>query len=152
VGGGGTSSVLPPRLLNRRLRHVTRQSARHGPLHLLRLQQSAYAVLYRALGPALARARLSAIGARRADLSGAMSATIDRLANDGWQAEATPEYGFVFIRRDGERRLLMITPGRSLRNQVAVVLAVQVGLNLHKYTRFSDYARMGRDARVYGCG
>jgi hypothetical protein len=45
-----------------------------------------------------------------ADLSGAMAATIDRLANEGWQAEATPEYGFVFIRRDGERRLLMLTP------------------------------------------
>lgn len=46
-----------------------------------------------------------------ADLAGAMAATIERLAGDGWQAEATPEYGFVFIRRDGERRLLMLTPG-----------------------------------------
>jgi hypothetical protein len=46
-----------------------------------------------------------------ADLSGAMAATLDRLAADGWQAEATPEYGFVFIRRDGERRLLALTPG-----------------------------------------
>jgi hypothetical protein len=25
--------------------------------------------------------------------------------------EATPEYGFVFIRREGERRLLMLTEG-----------------------------------------
>jgi hypothetical protein len=44
------------------------------------------------------------------DLSGAMTAAIDRLANEGWQAEATPQYGFVFIRRDTERRLLMLTP------------------------------------------
>jgi hypothetical protein len=46
-----------------------------------------------------------------ADLSGAMAAAIDRLASEGWEAEATPEYGFVFIRRDGERRLLALTPG-----------------------------------------
>jgi hypothetical protein len=39
-----------------------------------------------------------------------MAAVLDRLANDGWQAEATPEYGFVFIRREAERRLLMLTP------------------------------------------
>lgn len=45
-----------------------------------------------------------------ADLSGAMAATIERLAGEGWIAEATPEYGFVFIRRQGERRLLMLTP------------------------------------------
>ena len=44
-----------------------------------------------------------------ADLSGAMDAAIGRLAGDGWQAEATPEYGFVFIRREAERRLLMLT-------------------------------------------
>jgi hypothetical protein len=40
-----------------------------------------------------------------ADLSGAMVAAIARLAVDGWQAEGTPEYGFVFIRRESERRL-----------------------------------------------
>ena len=45
-----------------------------------------------------------------ADLSGAMAAAIDRLASEGWEAEATPEYGFVFIRRETERRLLMLTP------------------------------------------
>jgi hypothetical protein len=43
-----------------------------------------------------------------ADLSGAMAATIERLAADGWQAEGSAEYGFVFIRREGERRLLML--------------------------------------------
>ena len=45
-----------------------------------------------------------------ADLSGAMTATIDRLAGEGWQAEGGAEYGFVFIRRETERRLLMLTP------------------------------------------
>jgi hypothetical protein len=44
-----------------------------------------------------------------ADLSGAMAATLDRLAVDSWQAEATTEYGFVFIRRETDRRLLMLT-------------------------------------------
>jgi hypothetical protein len=45
-----------------------------------------------------------------ADLSGAMAATIERLSRDGWEPEATPEYGFVFIRCQAERRLLMLTP------------------------------------------
>jgi hypothetical protein len=45
-----------------------------------------------------------------ADSSAAMAATIERLESEGWQAEATPEHGFVFIRRDSERRLLMLTP------------------------------------------
>jgi hypothetical protein len=47
---------------------------------------------------------------RAADLSSAMAAAIERFASVGWQAEATPEYGFVFIRRESERRLLMLTP------------------------------------------
>jgi hypothetical protein len=38
-----------------------------------------------------------------------MAAAIERLERDGWQAEAAPEYGFVFIRRDPDRRLLMLT-------------------------------------------
>jgi hypothetical protein len=32
------------------------------------------------------------------------------LSVEGCQAEATPEYGFVFIRREAERRLPMLTP------------------------------------------
>jgi hypothetical protein len=44
-----------------------------------------------------------------ADLSGGMAAAIERLARDGWEAEATPEYGFVFIRNGADRRLLMLT-------------------------------------------
>ncbi|HWX32029.1 MAG TPA: hypothetical protein VNZ53_31935 [Steroidobacteraceae bacterium] len=39
-----------------------------------------------------------------------MQAAIARLDREGCQAEATPEYGFVFIRRETERRLLMLTP------------------------------------------
>jgi hypothetical protein len=44
-----------------------------------------------------------------ADLSGAMTASIERLASEGWEAEATPEYGFVFVRNGADRRLLMLT-------------------------------------------
>jgi hypothetical protein len=44
------------------------------------------------------------------DLYGAMTAAIECLAADGWQIEAEPRCGFAFIRRDGERRLLMLTP------------------------------------------
>jgi hypothetical protein len=44
-----------------------------------------------------------------ADLSGAMAATIERLAGEGWQAESGAEYGFTFIRRETERRLLALT-------------------------------------------
>lgn len=43
------------------------------------------------------------------DLSSAMMATIERLKGEGWDAEGTPEFGFVFIRNGGERRLLMLT-------------------------------------------
>lgn len=45
-----------------------------------------------------------------ADLPGAMAAAIERFAADGWQIEAEPRFGFTFIRRDGERRLLVLTP------------------------------------------
>jgi hypothetical protein len=45
-----------------------------------------------------------------ADLVGAMTATITRLAADGWHAEGTAQYVFVFIRRKTERRRLMLTP------------------------------------------
>jgi hypothetical protein len=45
-----------------------------------------------------------------ADLSGAMAAAIERLEGAGWQAEGTPAYGFVFVRREPEGRLLMLTP------------------------------------------
>jgi hypothetical protein len=44
------------------------------------------------------------------DLREAMTAIIAHLGGDGWAAESDPEYGFVFIRRANERRLLMLTP------------------------------------------
>jgi hypothetical protein len=39
-----------------------------------------------------------------------MTAAIERLASEGWETEGKPRFGFVFIRRAGERRLLMLTP------------------------------------------
>jgi hypothetical protein len=80
-----------------------------GRLHLPRLQQISFAeilVMWDLHWHVLERQRLKPA----TDLSDAMAATIERLADEGWQAEVTPEYGFVFIRREGERRLLMLTP------------------------------------------
>lgn len=45
-----------------------------------------------------------------ADLPGVMRATIERLTAEGWEIEAPPRFGFSFIRRDGMRRLLILTP------------------------------------------
>jgi hypothetical protein len=45
-----------------------------------------------------------------ADLYGAMTAAIDRLATEGWRAESEPRFGFVFITKESHRRLLMLTP------------------------------------------
>jgi hypothetical protein len=44
-----------------------------------------------------------------ADLKAAMTAAISRLANEGWQSEGGEQFGFVFVRRAGERRLLILT-------------------------------------------
>jgi hypothetical protein len=44
-----------------------------------------------------------------ADLRGAMTSTIARLSSQGWEAENVPEYGFVFLNRNGTRRLLILT-------------------------------------------
>jgi hypothetical protein len=44
------------------------------------------------------------------DLHGAMTAAIERLAAEGWQTESEPRFGLAFIRRESERRLLMLTP------------------------------------------
>ena len=60
------------------------------------------------------------------DLSGAMAAAIERLEDEGWQAEATPEYGFVFVRREAERRLLMLTPRDPQDTRDAVVRPVSI--------------------------
>lgn len=44
-----------------------------------------------------------------ADLLSAMTATIDRLVGDGWKLESTVKFGFVFLNRNGIRRLLILT-------------------------------------------
>jgi len=44
------------------------------------------------------------------DLPGGMAAAIERPAAEDWQIEAEPRFGFAFIRRDCEHRLLTITP------------------------------------------
>jgi len=38
------------------------------------------------------------------------------LASEGWEPEGDALYGFVFIRRLGERRMLMLTPRDPLQN------------------------------------
>jgi hypothetical protein len=44
------------------------------------------------------------------DLFTAMTSAMQQLAMQGWEAESDAPYGFVFIRRLGERRLLTLTP------------------------------------------
>jgi hypothetical protein len=44
-----------------------------------------------------------------ADLGSAMTAAIQRLTAAGWQPESQPNFGFVFLNRDGARRLLILT-------------------------------------------
>jgi len=39
-----------------------------------------------------------------------MTSAMQRLAADGCEAEGDARYGLVFIRRLGERRMLMLTP------------------------------------------
>jgi len=39
-----------------------------------------------------------------------MTSAIQQLATDGWEAEGDARFGFVFVRRRGERRMLMLTP------------------------------------------
>jgi hypothetical protein len=43
------------------------------------------------------------------DLGAAMAAAIADQTAAGWQPESSPEFGFVFLRRDGMRRLLILT-------------------------------------------
>jgi hypothetical protein len=44
-----------------------------------------------------------------ADLRSAMTSTIARLLSEGYEAENAPAYGFVFLNRNGTRRLLILT-------------------------------------------
>jgi len=43
------------------------------------------------------------------DLAKSMTATLQRLTEEGWQPESPPRFGFVFLNRDGVRRLLILT-------------------------------------------
>ena len=45
----------------------------------------------------------------RTDLSAAIAAAIESQASLGWQTEGSHEFGFVFLCRAGERRLLILT-------------------------------------------
>lgn len=45
----------------------------------------------------------------RTDLGAALTATIERLRCEGWRPEGSTEFGFVFLSRRNERRLLMLT-------------------------------------------
>lgn len=44
-----------------------------------------------------------------ADLASAMTTVIERLIAEGWQTEGAPRFGFVFLNRQGVRRLLILT-------------------------------------------
>jgi len=43
------------------------------------------------------------------DLRTAMTTAIQRLTEDGWHPESVPRFGFVFLNRNGTRRLLILT-------------------------------------------
>ena len=44
------------------------------------------------------------------NFAAAMRDTIELALHEGWCAEGTAEFGFVFLRRGEQRRLLMLTP------------------------------------------
>ena len=43
------------------------------------------------------------------NLAAAMDSAVERQVSQGWEAEAGHEFGFVFLRRNGERRLMILT-------------------------------------------
>jgi hypothetical protein len=43
------------------------------------------------------------------NLAAAMEAAIERQSHQGWRTESSHEFGFVFLRRNGERRLMILT-------------------------------------------
>jgi hypothetical protein len=45
-----------------------------------------------------------------ANLFGAMTSAVQRLVVEGWRPESDPRFGFVFIRKEIDRRLLLLTP------------------------------------------
>jgi hypothetical protein len=44
-----------------------------------------------------------------ADLRSAMATTIDRLVSESWELEGNIRFGFVFLNRNGTRRLLILS-------------------------------------------
>ena len=46
---------------------------------------------------------------RGADLRDALTNAVVRLEHEGWRRELDAEFGFTFVSRAGERRLVMIT-------------------------------------------
>jgi hypothetical protein len=44
-----------------------------------------------------------------ADLAKSMTASLQRLTEEGWLPEGAPRFGFVFLNRNGVRRLLILT-------------------------------------------
>jgi hypothetical protein len=44
-----------------------------------------------------------------ADLHRAMTTTLNQLVRDGWELGSTVKFGFVFLNRNGTRRLLILT-------------------------------------------
>lgn len=46
---------------------------------------------------------------RGSDLRAALAEALERLASDGWRPQSTAKFGFVFVMRAEERRLVMIT-------------------------------------------
>jgi hypothetical protein len=46
---------------------------------------------------------------RGGGLCAALAEALERLGLEGWQAEGNCEFGFAFVARGGERRLVMIT-------------------------------------------
>jgi hypothetical protein len=43
------------------------------------------------------------------DLHGAMMSALNRLVSEGWALEGSLKFGFVFLNRNGSRRLLILT-------------------------------------------
>jgi hypothetical protein len=64
-----------------------------------------YLVLFDLQWKIIACQRLNAA----ADLRCAMATTINKLNSDGWMIEGAEKFGFVFLKRDGIRRLLILT-------------------------------------------
>jgi hypothetical protein len=80
---------------------------------MVRYHHNVYAVSARPNYVVLFDSQRQVIESRRlephSDLRKAITDTIGRLRNEGWQFEGTPEFGFVFLNRDGIRRLLTLT-------------------------------------------